>query len=87
MRLDASYNLCSKLGSKLIFCGRNYGNFSFARPFLDFVCIFLSDLFLKVGPDKIYARETDPAEEQAVELAGHLGVVPAEVDCAWPRRA
>ena len=32
------------------------------------------------------ARETDPAEEQAVELAGHLGVVPAEVDCARPRR-
>ena len=29
MRLDVSYNLCSKLGSKLIFW-RNYGNFSFA---------------------------------------------------------
>jgi hypothetical protein len=29
MRLDASYNLCSKLGSKLIFW-RNYGSFSFA---------------------------------------------------------
>jgi hypothetical protein len=28
MRLDASYNLCSKLGSKLIF-GRSYGSFSF----------------------------------------------------------
>jgi hypothetical protein len=55
MRLDASYNLCSKSGSKLIF-GRHYGNFSFAIPFLDFDCIFLSDLFLKVGPDKIYAN-------------------------------
>jgi hypothetical protein len=43
MRLDASYNLCSKLGSKLIF-GRNYGSFSLAhksaRPFSDFACIF-----------------------------------------------
>jgi hypothetical protein len=54
MRLDASYNRCSKLGSKLIL-RRYYGTFSFTRPFLDFECIFLSDLFLKVGPDKIYA--------------------------------
>ena len=30
--------------------------FSFARPFYDFDRIFLSDLFLKVGPDKIYAH-------------------------------
>jgi hypothetical protein len=50
MRLDASYNLhdnlCSKLGSKLIFLfGRNGANFSFARPFSDFECIFLSELF------------------------------------------
>ena len=54
MRLDASYNLYSKLGSKQIF-RRNYGNFSFARPLLDFDRISLSDLFFKVGPDKIYA--------------------------------
>ena len=54
MRLDVSYNLCSKLGSKLIF-RRNYGNFSFANPFSDFDCIFPSVIFLKVGPDKIYA--------------------------------
>jgi hypothetical protein len=58
MRLDASYNLCSKFGSKLFFFrGRNYGNFifSFARPFLDFESLFLSGVFLKVEPDKIYA--------------------------------
>ena len=54
MRLDASYDLCSKLGSKLIFCG-NYGSFRFARPFYNFECIFQRDLFLKVAPDKIYA--------------------------------
>ena len=29
MRLDTSYNLCSKLGSKLVFL-LNYGSFSFA---------------------------------------------------------
>jgi hypothetical protein len=28
---------------------------SFVRPFLDFDCIFVSDLSLKVGPCKIYA--------------------------------
>ena len=55
MRLDASYNLCSKLGSKLIF-RRNYVSFSFARPFSEFDCIFLRGKFLKVGPDKIYAQ-------------------------------
>jgi hypothetical protein len=54
MRLDANYNLCTKLGSKLMF-GRNYGSFSFTRPFCDFECIFLRGIFLKVGPDKIYA--------------------------------
>jgi hypothetical protein len=32
MRLYVSYNLCSKLGSKLFFFGRNYGNFSHAVP-------------------------------------------------------
>jgi hypothetical protein len=53
MRLDVSYNLCSKLGSRLIFW-RNYGNFSFTRPFPDFDRIFLSDLFFKVGHNKIY---------------------------------
>ena len=31
-------------------------NFSFADPFLDFDCIFLSGEFLIVGPDKIYAH-------------------------------
>jgi hypothetical protein len=60
MRLDASYNLCSKLGSKLIFW-RNYSSFSFARPFYDFDCIFPSDLFFfKVEPDKIYAYRKFP---------------------------
>ena len=54
MRLDVCYNLCSKLRSKLIFW-RNYGNFSFANPFSDFDRIFPSVIFLKVGPDKIYA--------------------------------
>ena len=54
MRLDVCYNLCSKLRSKLIFW-RNYSNFSFANPFSDFDCIFRSVVFLKVGPDKIYA--------------------------------
>jgi hypothetical protein len=50
MRLDVSYNLCSKLGSKLIFW-RNYGNFSFAYPFSDFDSIFLSGtVFLKPHP-------------------------------------
>jgi hypothetical protein len=40
MRLDSSYNLCSKLGSKLIFLtNRNCGNFSFANLFLDFETI------------------------------------------------
>ena len=29
--------------------------FSFANPFSDFDCIFPSVIFLKVGPDKIYA--------------------------------
>jgi hypothetical protein len=55
MRLDASYNLCSKLRSKLIFW-RNYGKFSFARPFSDFDCIFLRGIFFRVRPDKIYAH-------------------------------
>ena len=54
MHLDANYNLCSKLGSKLIF-DENYGSFSFARPFYNFDCIFPRWIFLKVGPDKIYA--------------------------------
>ena len=49
MRLDTSYNLCSKLGSKLIF-GRNYGNFSFARPFPDFDCISPSKLSAAFTP-------------------------------------
>jgi hypothetical protein len=57
MRLGVSYNLCSKLGSKLIF-RRKYGNFSFARPFPDFDCIFLIVILLKVEPDKIYAPNT-----------------------------
>jgi hypothetical protein len=57
MRLGVSYNLCSKLGSKLIFfLGQNYGNFSFANPFLDFDCIFPIVILLKVGPDKVYAN-------------------------------
>jgi hypothetical protein len=57
MRLDASYNLCSKFGSKLFFFVEEIMAifFSFARPFLDFDCIFHSDLFLKVELDKIYA--------------------------------
>ena len=57
MRLDVDYNVCSKLGSiiKNVFgFGQNYGNFNFARPFLDFDCIFLSGIFLKVGPDRIH---------------------------------
>jgi hypothetical protein len=45
MRLDASYSLCSKLGSKLMFLIKNYGNFSFARTFPDFDYIFLSVFF------------------------------------------
>jgi hypothetical protein len=49
MRLGASYNLCSKLGSKLIFSEQNFGNFSFARPFSDFVSIFLIVILFKVG--------------------------------------
>jgi hypothetical protein len=48
MRRDASYNLCSKLGSKLIFW-RNYGNFSFARPFYDFDAIFLRGIFYSIS--------------------------------------
>ena len=55
MRLDTSYNLRSKLGSKLIF-GRHYGNFSFARPFSNFECIFPIVILLKVEPGRIYAR-------------------------------
>jgi hypothetical protein len=49
--IDASRRqqyLCSKLGSKLIFFGRNYGNFSFANPFLDFDRIFLIVIPFKV---------------------------------------
>ena len=57
MRLDASYNLCSQLGSKLIF-GRNYGNFSFTRPFSDFDGIFRIVILLQVGPDRIYANSS-----------------------------
>jgi hypothetical protein len=55
MRLHVSYNLCSKLGSKLIF-GRNYGKFSFTKLFSNFDCIFLIVIPLKVGPDEIYAH-------------------------------
>ena len=55
MRLDVSYNLCSKLGSKLIFWDEIMGNFSFVNPFLDFDCIFLIVILFKVGPDRIYA--------------------------------
>jgi hypothetical protein len=50
MRLDVDY----KLWSKLIF-GQNYDNFSFAIPFLDFDSIFLSGVFFKVAPGRIYA--------------------------------
>jgi hypothetical protein len=56
MRLDANYNLCSKLGSKLIF-GRNDGNFSFAGPFPNFDRISPTGIFFRVRPDKIYARQ------------------------------
>ena len=56
MSLDAIYNLCSKIWSKLFFLWQNYGNFSFTNPFFDFNCIFLSHLFLKVEPNKIYLR-------------------------------
>ena len=51
MRLDASYNLCSKLGSKKFF-GRNYGNFSFARPFSDLNAFSRGGYFLKSDPSK-----------------------------------
>jgi hypothetical protein len=48
------------LGPKLIFdeiiLSKVAVTFSFGRPFYDFDCIFLSDLFLKVEPDKIYAE-------------------------------
>jgi hypothetical protein len=35
----------------------NYGNFSFARPFFDFDCIFLREIFFRVWLDKIYASD------------------------------
>jgi hypothetical protein len=69
MRLDASYNLCSKLGSNLNF-RRSYNNFSFTEPFLDFDHIFLSDLFLKVGPNKIYARDLLPSDRRGGREGG-----------------
>jgi hypothetical protein len=52
MPLDASYDLRLKLGSKIIF-RQNYGNFSFAWPFLDFECIE-SGIFLKSHPTELY---------------------------------
>ena len=61
MRLDVSYNMCSKSGSKQIFFVTNYDNFSFARPVLDFDCIFLIVILEKVEPDKIYALARRPA--------------------------
>ena len=55
MRLDASYNLCSKLESKLIFW-RSYYSFSFAIISFSFECIFLIVILLKVAHDNIYAH-------------------------------
>jgi hypothetical protein len=58
MRLDASYNLCSKLGSKLILneiMTVLVLHHKSARPFSDFDCIFLRGGFFIVEPDKIYA--------------------------------
>jgi hypothetical protein len=51
MRLDrdVSYSLCSKLGSKLTFFDEISAISSFARPFLGFDRIFLSDFFFKSG--------------------------------------
>ena len=48
MRLDVSYNLCSKLGSKLIFDEIIAFFFCFARPFSDFDSIFLRGVYFKV---------------------------------------
>jgi hypothetical protein len=55
MRLDASYNLCSKLGSKQIF-GRSYGSFSFAVKVPDHFTILtafsIGGCFSKSNPIK-----------------------------------
>ena len=65
MRLDVSYNMCSKLGSKHFF-QQNYGNFSFTNPFLDFDCIFPIVILFKVGPDRIYAHPPLPVHEASL---------------------
>ena len=62
-RVSTLATICAQnWGLNSFFFGQNYGNFSLARPFLDFDCIFLSDLFLNVGPDKIYARTYERRE-------------------------